>query len=206
MSITNKPQISSLISTKNSNTLNNSRAQLVNNKKSLFAQTKSEIQLSSSYSINLIENSTISTKMSKQVSAMKGKSISTHRNRTSPRVSFTKNTTPNTPRQSSSRSKISSPLTDSAQILSFDKVVGKVFNKGLLASLTSKDAVLKEVRDCIIHSDEKSLKALNPNLHSYWRDLNVSNGCVCMVEKVAIPNTLRGALQCSMQVTRVAGG
>ena len=36
MSITSKPQISSLIGTKKSHTLNNSRAQLVNNKKSLF--------------------------------------------------------------------------------------------------------------------------------------------------------------------------
>ena len=73
-SIKNKPQISSLISTQKSHTLNNSRAQLVNNKKSLFAQTQSENQLSSLFSINSIENSKKSSTMSQQVSSMKGKS------------------------------------------------------------------------------------------------------------------------------------
>ena len=74
-------------------------------------------------------------------------------------------------------------------------MVGKVFSKGLIASLTSKDAVLKEVRDCIIRGDEERLKALNPHLHSYWRDLHVTGGCVvCMDEKVAIPNALKDAL------------
>ena len=132
--------------------------------------------------------------MSQQVSAMKGKSTSTRPNRNSPRVSFTENTTPNTPRQSSSHSNISTTLTDSPQIFSFQKVVGKFFNRGLLAYLTSKDAVLKEVRDCIIRSEEERLEALNPYLYRYWRDLHVSNGCVCMDEKVAIPNTLKDAL------------
>ena len=194
MSITIKPQISSLISTKKSHTLKNSPAQLLIIKKLLFAQTQSEIQLSSSSSINLIENSTISTKMSQQVSAMKGKTTSICSSRTSPRVSFTDNTNPNTPRQSSLHSNFSTPLTDNPQILFFDKVVGKVFNKGLIASLTSKDAVLKEVRACIIRSDEERLKAFNPYLHSYWRDLHVSIGCMFMDEKVAIPNTLKVAL------------
>ena len=106
--------------------------------------------------------------MSQQVSAVKGKSTSIRPNRTSPCVSFTENTTPNTLRQSPLHSNISSPLTDSPQILFFDKVVGKVFNKGLIASLTSKRAVLKKVRYCIVRSDEERLKALIPYLHSYW--------------------------------------
>ena len=134
--------------------------------------------------------------MSQQMSAMKGKITSTRLNRTSPRVCFTENTTPNTPRQSSSHSNISTPLIDSPQILSFDKVFGKVFNKGLIASLTSKDAVLKEVRDCIIRFDQENLKALNSYLHSYWRKLHVSNGCVCMDEKVTIPNALNKGCAC----------
>ena len=70
-------------------------------------------------------------------------------------------------------------------------MVWKVFKKNLIASLTSKDAVNKEVQDCIIRSDEESLEQLNPYLHSYWRDLFVSSGCVCMDEKVAIPNALK---------------
>ena len=124
--------------------------------------------------------------MSQQVSSMKGKSTSTRSSRTSPHVSFTDNPTPNTPRRSSSHSNLSTPLTDNVE--------GKVFNKELIASLTIKDAVLKEVRDCIIWSDEARLKTLNPYLHSYWRDLHVSSGCVCMDEKVAIPNALKDAL------------
>ena len=112
--------------------------------------------------------------MSQQVCAMKGKSPSTRTTLTSPRVSFTDNTTQHTPRQSTACSNYSTPLTDSPQVLSFDNVIGKVFNKILIASLTSKDAVLKEVRDCIIWSDEEGLKQLNPYLHSYWRDLRVS--------------------------------
>ena len=106
--------------------------------------------------------------MNQQVSAMKGKSTSTQSTRTSPRVSFTDNATQNTPRQSPSHSNISTPLTDSPQVLSFVKVIGKLFNKNLIATLTSKNAVLKEVRDCIIRSDEERLKELNPCLHSYW--------------------------------------
>ena len=73
-------------------------------------------------------------------------------------------------------------------------MIGKVFNKTLIASLSSKDAVLKEVRDCIICSDEARLKELNPYLHSYCRNLHVSDGCVCMDEKVAIPNALKDPL------------
>ena len=79
-------------------------------------------------------------------------------------------------------------------MISFEKVVGRLFNKGLIASLTSKDAGLKEVQDCIIRTHEERLKALNPYLHSYLRDLHVSSGCVCMDEKVAIPNALKDAL------------
>ena len=129
--------------------------------------------------------------MSQQVSVMNGKSPST---RTSLRISLTDNTTQRTPRQSHSHWNICTPLTDSPQVLSCDKVITKLFNKNLLASLTSKDAVLKEVRDCIIRSDEEQLKQLNPYLHSYCQNLHVSGGCVCMYEKVAIPKALKNAL------------
>ena len=194
MSIKNQPQIPTFFSKPHSNTLNNSRAQLTNNNQVLFAQTQPEIQLSSSLSINLIEKTQLSSTMSQQASSLKGKSLSSRTTRASPRVSFTDNATTSTPRRSSSHSNLSTPLTDSPQVMSFERVVGKVFSKGLIASLTSKDAVLKEVRDCIIRGVEERLKALNPYLHSYWRDLHVTGGCVCMDEKVAIPNALKDAL------------
>ena len=97
-------------------------------------------------------------------------------------------------RQSLSHSKFSTPLTDSPQVLSFANVVGKVCIKNLISSLTNKGAVLKEVPHCIIRSDEKKLKQLKRCLRSYWRDLHVSSGCVCMDEG-AITNALKQALK-----------
>ena len=78
-----------------------------------------------------------------------------------PRVSLKLDTIPNTPRQSPSSSNLSTPLTDSPQALLFEKVVGKVFNRKPITSLASKDAVLKELRDCIIRADDEELKKLN---------------------------------------------
>ena len=43
-------------------------------------------------------------------------------------------------------------------------------------------------------NNERRLKALNPYIHSYWRDLHVRCGCVCIDETIAIPNVLREAL------------
>ena len=73
-------------------------------------------------------------------------------------------------------------------------MIRKVFDKNLIGSLTSKDAVLKEVRDCIIRSDEEKLKDLKPYLQSYWHDLHVGIGCVCMDKKVAVTNAFKEAL------------
>ena len=100
-------------------------------------------------------------------------------------------TTPTSPAHSSNAS---SPLTPSPHVPTFEYIVSKIFNKSLIASLTSKDAVLKEVRDRILTNNESCLKALNPYIHSYWRDLDVRSGCVCIDEEVAIPNVLREAM------------
>ena len=99
--------------------------------------------------------------------------------------------TPTSPTPSSNASTL---LTPSPHVPTFDYIVSKIFNKSLIASLTSKDAVLKEFRDCILTNNESRLKALNPYIHSYWRDLHVRSGCICIDEKVAIPNVLREAL------------
>ena len=196
LSIKNQPQIPTFFSKPHSNTLNNSRAQLVNKNQVLFAQTQPEIQLPSSLSINLIEKTKISSTMSQQASSLKGKTLSSRSTRASPRVSFTDNATTSTPRRSSSHSNLSTSLTDSPQVMSFERVVGKVFSKGLIASLTSKDAALKEVRDCIIRGDVERLKGLNPYLHSYWRDLHVWQFPM---------HSKRPSLTIYMQVIRVAG-
>ena len=49
------------------------------------------------------------------------------------------------------------PLTPSPQTPTFDHIVTKIFSKSLTASLTSKDAVLKGVRDCILTNNESRL-------------------------------------------------
>ena len=54
--------------------------------------------------------------------------------------------------------------------------------------------MLEEVRACIKQDNEDRLKQLNTCVHSYWRDLHVSSGCVRMDEKVALPNALMEAL------------
>ena len=101
------------------------------------------------------------------------------------------NTTPTSPTHSSN---VSTPLTPSPHAPTFEYIVSKIFNKSLIASLTSKYAVLKEVRDCIITNNGSRLKAINPIIHSYWRDLHVRSECVCIDERVAIPYVLREAL------------
>ena len=100
------------------------------------------------------------------------------------------NVAPTSPTYSSNAS---TPLTPSPHVPRFEYIVSKIFNKSLIASLTSKNAVLKEVRDCILTNNESRQKALNPYIHSYWRDLHVRSGCVCINEKVANPNVLREA-------------
>ena len=130
LSIKNQSQIPSFFSKPNSNTLNNSRAQLTNNKQVLFAQTQPEIQLSSSLSINLIEKTQLSSTMSQQSSSLKGKSISSRTTRASTRVSFTDNATTSTPRRSSSHSNLSTPLTESPQVVSLRKWWERCSTKG----------------------------------------------------------------------------
>ena len=102
-------------------------------------------------------------------------------------------TKPTSPAHSSTAS-TSTPLTPRPHVPAFECIVSKIFNKSLIASLTSKDAVLKEVRGCILTNNESRLKALYPYIHSYWRDLHVRSGCVCIDKKVAIPNLLREAM------------
>ena len=110
---------------------------------------------------------------------------------TSHEASTPLNTSPTSPTHSSNAS---TPLTTSPHVPTFEYIVSKIFNKSLIASLSSKDAVLKEVRDCILTNNESRLKAINPDILSYWRDLDVRCGCVCVDERVAIPNVLHEAL------------
>ena len=61
---------------------------------------------------------------------------------------------------------VSTPLTPSPQIPTFDNFVKQIC-KSLIAAFTSKDAVLKEVRDYILANNENRIKELNPYIQSY---------------------------------------
>ena len=98
-------------------------------------------------------------------------------NNTTRAASLLQSLTPTSPAHSSNAS---TPLLPSPHVLKFDYIVSKIFNKSLIASLTSKDAVLKEIRDCVLTNNESLLKALNPYIHSHWRDLHVRSGCMCI--------------------------
>ena len=99
-----------------------------------------------------------------------------------------------TPKSPALSFNVSTSRTPSPQIPTFDHIVNEKFSKSLMSSLTSKDAVLKGVLDCILTNKESRPKALNPYVHSYWRDLYVRSGCLLIDEKVTIPNVFREAL------------
>ena len=83
----------------------------------------------------------------------------------------------------------------------FENNLTQLFTKCFLAVLTSKDAVLKEVRDCILQNDPQSCKEVNLYMFSYWRDLHVRSGCVCVDERVAIPHSIQDAVLESLHLT-----
>ena len=83
----------------------------------------------------------------------------------------------------------------------FENNLTQLFTKGFLTVLTSKDAVLKEVRDCILQDDGQRCKEVKPYLHSYWRDLHVRSGCVCGDERVAIPHSIQVVVLKSLHLT-----
>ena len=89
-------------------------------------------------------------------------------------------TTPTSPALSS---KISIHPTPSPQFPTFDYIVNRIISKSLIASLTSKDAVLKEVRDCILTKNESRLKALNAYIQSNWRYRHVRSVCVLSTKR-----------------------
>ena len=84
----------------------------------------------------------------------------------------------------------------------FENNLNHLFTKSFLAVLTSKDAVLKEIRDCIIQDDEARCKEVSPYVHSFWKDLHVKFGCLCVDHVVAIPNSIKEAVLESIHMTQ----
>ena len=94
-----------------------------------------------------------------------------------------------------------SPNLDLSKEEVFENNLTQLFTKGFLAVLTSKDTVHKEVRDCILQNDPQRCKEVNPYMYSYWRDLHVRSGCVCIDERVAIPHSIQDAVLESLHLT-----
>ena len=117
------------------------------------------------------------------------------------RVTFqsTPNSAVNTTRSSNEGQ--NSPNLDLSKEEFFENNLTQLFTKGFLAVLTSKDAVLKEVRDCILQNDPQRCKEVNPHMYCYWRDLHVRSGCVCIDERVAIPHSIQDAVLESLHLT-----
>ena len=115
------------------------------------------------------------------------------------RVTF--QSTPNSGTTRSSNDGHPSPSVELSREEVFENNLTQLFTKGFLAVLTSKDAVLKEVRDCKLQDDPQRCKEVNPYLFSYWRDLHVRSGCVCVDERVAIPHAIQDAVLESLHLT-----
>ena len=117
------------------------------------------------------------------------------------RVTFqlTPNSAANTTR--SSNEGPTSPNLELSREEVFENNLNQLFTEGFLAVLTSKDAVLKEVRDCILQNDPQRCEEVNPYLYSYWRDLHVRSVCVCVDERVAILHSIQEAVLESLHLT-----
>ena len=116
-------------------------------------------------------------------------------------------TTPSTPgtnTTSNTETPTGSMIEETYDIL-FTETLNKVFSKKFLAILTGKDAILKEVRDCVIRNYPDRLQEISPYLFSYWRGLSVKHGCVCLDEWIAIPKSIKDAVLEDIHSTHPGG-
>ena len=91
----------------------------------------------------------------------------------------------------STRSSIEGPASANLELSKeevFENNPTQLFTKCFLAVFPSKDAELREVGYCTLQRDEEKCTGANPYLHSYCRDVHVRSGCVCVDERVVIPN------------------
>ena len=117
---------------------------------------------------------------------------------TKARVNFSENSPSNTTSATNTSSNTeTTPATsaiDTAEDLRLTEMINRIFSKKLLAILTGKDAILKEVRDCIIRKVEERFKEVSPYIHSYRRDVSVKHMCLCINERIAIAKAVKDAV------------
>ena len=78
--------------------------------------------------------------------------------------------------------------------LMIDSSVRQLLNLKILAALTNRDSILREIRDCIISNDEERYRKLRKQVHAHWKSLSAKNGCIFADNRVAIPNSFREAV------------
>ena len=108
---------------------------------------------------------------------------------------------PATPITPTTDTTATSPSVDNLYLDSFNFALSKIFFSSLMASLTTKDAILKEIRDCILTDNEDRCKQISPYIHSFWKDLHVKNVCVCIDDRIALPHAIKGAYVDAIHVT-----
>ena len=106
---------------------------------------------------------------------------------TAPAVQAT-HSTPNT-----DTTTVTSPSTDDLYTDAFNFALSKIFSSTLMAFLTTKDAILKEIRDSILTENEDRCKQISPYIQIFWKDMHVRNGCVCIDDRIAIPHSNKEA-------------
>ena len=75
-----------------------------------------------------------------------------------------------------------------------DKAIRNVFSSTLIATMTNRDSVLREIRDCIIQNDERRCKAVSKQIYAHWNQLSVNDGCILLDNRLTIPNALKEAV------------
>ena len=139
------------------------------------------------------------------MSANESAQINTSASPKTPRVTFRTQSTPNTNTSTSiNNTQSSSPENRDIELSReeiFENNLNQLFTKSFLAVLTSKDAVLKEIRDCMMQDDEARRKGCSAYILSFWKDLQLKSGCLCVDERVVIPNSNKDDVIESFQMT-----
>ena len=107
--------------------------------------------------------------------------------------------TPSTPNTDTTT--VISPSTDDLYTDAFNFALSKIFTSTLMASLTAKEAILKEIKDCILTDNEDRCRQISPYIHSFWKDLYVKNGYACIDDRIAIPISIKEAYEEAIHAT-----
>ena len=125
-------------------------------------------------------NDVIEQKVTQQAIAKSHLPINTNNNRSLTQIQNTlemqadQEPTTSTPPKSPAKSPLSfttylSPNKEETTTLTANSTLDKdVFISTLIAAMTNRDSVLREIRDCIIQNDERRCKAVSKQIYAHW--------------------------------------